>query len=283
MTFLIWPKKYRNWSVRSGAVTPNWIMLPTAWTSSTRDLDTSSAGTWWVPHQTRLLSESLHCPLKHCNLNPPFFFSLLLLQPHISLMLENYDLVKIGAGLRSALKLSQWVIPFPKASHWSWQHHFLPLYPELAHFCCHPLQSEPGAPTQAPDDCRGETVQKRSHPRGGAEVSEPTSDFPACPWHCRGPCQQGQTSQDHEQLQLSWMLSVGRICSLLFIKTCMNKLPSTCLESVCASFVFKTEMFWKIFCFLKDLKMINKSHISDVDTAQKKLDVDFFFPFKIYS
>lgn len=74
MTFLIRPKKYRNWSVRSGAVTPNWIMLPTAWTSSTRDLDTSSAGTWWVPYQTWLLSESLHCPLKHFNFNP--FFSL---------------------------------------------------------------------------------------------------------------------------------------------------------------------------------------------------------------
>lgn len=55
-----------------------------------------------------------------------FFLSLLLLlQPHISLTLENYDLVKIGAGLRSALKFSQWVSPFPKASHWSW-HHFLP-------------------------------------------------------------------------------------------------------------------------------------------------------------
>lgn len=46
---------------------------------------------------------SLHCPLKHFNFNP----LLLLLQPHISLTLENYDLVKIGAGLRSALKLSQ--------------------------------------------------------------------------------------------------------------------------------------------------------------------------------
>lgn len=125
MTFLIRPKKYRNWSVRSGAVTPNWIMLPTAWTSSTRDLDTSSAGTWWVPYQTWLLSESLHCPLKHFNFNPFFLSLLLLLQPHISLTLENYDLVKIGAGLRSALKFSQWVSPFPKASHWSW-HHFLP-------------------------------------------------------------------------------------------------------------------------------------------------------------
>lgn len=50
---------------------------------------------------------SLHCPVKHFNFNPLFLSLLLLLQPHISLTLENYDLVKIGAGLRSALKLSQ--------------------------------------------------------------------------------------------------------------------------------------------------------------------------------
>lgn len=115
MTFLIRPKKYRNWSVRSGAVTPNWIMLPTAWTSSTRDLDTSSAGTWWVPYQTWLLSESLHCPLKHFNFNP--FFSLSAAppsathQPHAGELRpgKNRSWTSLGAEV---LSVSQ---PIPKS------------------------------------------------------------------------------------------------------------------------------------------------------------------------
>lgn len=124
MTFLIRPKKYRNWSVRSGAVTPNWIMLPPGH---------PQPETW-----IRALPGLGECHIKHdccqkvstvlwniLTLTLFFLSLLLLLQPHISLTLENYDLVKIGAGLRSALKFSHWVSPFPKASHWSW-HHFLP-------------------------------------------------------------------------------------------------------------------------------------------------------------